>query len=77
MKSEKDIFSGYEILQLRALGSLLNFTYETVEPPDGQRGKAGLNGTWTGLIGPLYGQPNWSMGIRGTHFEKIFSKFPS
>ena len=26
MKNEKDIFSGYEILQLRALGSLLNFT---------------------------------------------------
>ena len=31
-----DKYSGYEILQLEAMGSMLNFTYKTIEPPDGQ-----------------------------------------
>ena len=64
IKNQENIFSGYEILQLGALGDFLNFTYQTIEPPDGQWGKAGENGTWTGLIGhSLYGQTNWSMGM--------------
>ena len=64
MKNEENVFSGYEILQLGAIGMFLNFTYETVEPPDGQWGKGGDNGTWTGLVGhSLYGQTNWSMGM--------------
>ena len=59
-----DKYSGYEILQLEAMGSMLNFTYQTIEPPDGQWGTAGPNGTWTGLIGhSLYGHTNWSMGM--------------
>ena len=64
MKNKENVFSGYEILQLRAIGSFLNFTYMTIEPPDGQWGKVNENGTWTGLIGhSLYQQTNWSMGM--------------
>ena len=33
-----DKYSGSEILQLSAMGSMLNFTYQTIEPPDGQWG---------------------------------------
>ena len=51
MKNGGNRFSGFEILQVDALASLLNFTYSIIEPPDGQRGRVGPDCLWTGLIG--------------------------
>ena len=64
MKNEGDKFSGFEIMKVDALASLLNFTYSIIEPPDGQWGRVGPDGLWTGLIGhALYEHTNWSMGM--------------
>ena len=64
MKNKEEKFSGYEIMQVNALASLLNFTYDIIEPPDGEWGRITPGGLWTGLIGhALYGHTNWSMGM--------------
>jgi hypothetical protein len=41
MKNEGAKFSGFAIMQVDALASLLNFTYNIIEPPDGQCGCVG------------------------------------
>ena len=64
MKNKEEKFSGYEIMQVDALATLLNFTYNIIEPPDGEWGRITSDGLWTGLIGhALYGHTNWSMSM--------------
>ena len=59
MKNKEEKFSGYEIMQVDALATLLNFTYDIIEPPDGEWGRITSAGLWTGLIGhALYGHTN-------------------
>ena len=41
MKNGGNKFSGFEIMQVDSLASLLNFTYSIIEPPDGQWGRVG------------------------------------
>ena len=64
MKNKEGKFFGYEIKQVDALATLLNFSYNIIEPPDGEWGRITTHGVWTGLIGhALYGHTNWSMGL--------------
>ena len=64
MKNKEGNFSGSEIMQVDALATLFNFTYDIIEPPDGEWGRMTPDGLWTGLIGhALYGHTNWSMGL--------------
>ena len=49
MRSSTGRYSGYELLQLETLADLLNFTYRLVEPEDGEWGRRGEDGRWTGV----------------------------
>ncbi|XP_046351217.1 glutamate receptor ionotropic, kainate 2-like isoform X1 [Haliotis rufescens] len=48
----KDIYTGICLDLLQELASTFNFTYEVLEPPDGEYGRI-LNGSWTGVVGML------------------------
>ena len=59
-----EIYSGFEVLMLDTLATVRNFTYDIIEPADGQWGKVDKNGSWTGLVGhAMYGFTNLSMGL--------------
>ncbi|XP_076458166.1 glutamate receptor ionotropic, kainate 5-like [Babylonia areolata] len=46
-------YGGFCMVLLEEMARVLNFTYELVEPSDGQYGSPEENGTWNGMVGML------------------------